>query len=474
LQLHEAIMDDFAREALRRLPLAEAALRVWEWITNEAFLGEVFKKYRGRCYQKVLSFPVMVFLMAEALLHYRGSGRRSFEKGKEDGTLETSIAAAFGKLRRLPITLSVGFLTDCSSRLMELFPPTGDAVILPTSLADLEPVILDGKAIKNVAKRLKPFRGVAGGIVGGRALVAVRMRQGVVVAMHAHPDGHVNDVRFVPDLVPRLRELVPGPRIFLGDRQFCAPEHMALYANGEDHFLIRWHKNVPFTRDTTEPMRTGVDAKGRKYHEEWGWLGGPNNKHRRRVRRITLERPGAESIILVTDLMDADRYPAADLLELYLARWGIERVFQQVTEVFGLAGLIGSSPEATLFQFAFCLVLYNILQVIRAYVSQGSGHALAEVSTEKLFLDVQNQLIAWNELIEPKETIEVILALDLKATCTRLRKLLDKAWTETWRKAPQQTRRPAAHSGKRSHSSAFRLLQANRRPKSKPATPSTG
>jgi hypothetical protein len=467
-------MDDFAREALRRLPLAEAALRVWEWISNEAFLGEVFKKHRGRSYEKVLSFPVMVFLIAEALLHYRGSGRRSFEKGKEGGTLDASIAAAFGKLRRLPITLSVGFLTDCSLRLMELFPPSVDAVILPASLAKFEPVILDGKAIKKVAKRLKPFRGVSGGIVGGRALVALRMRQGVAVAMHVHPDGHVNDVRFVPDLVPRLRELVPGPRIFLGDRQFCIPEHMTLYGTEKDHFLIRWHKNVPFTRDTTEAVRTGVDAQGRKYHEEWGWLGREKHKHRQRVRRITLERPGAEPIILVTDLVDADHYPAADLLELYLARWGIERVFQQVTEVFGLDGLIGSSPEATLFQFAFCLVLYNILQVIRAYVSQGSGHPVAEVSTEKLFLDVQNQLIAWNELMEPAETIEVILPMDLKATCARLRKLLDKAWTEVWRKAPQQKRRPAAHTGKRSHSSAFRLLQANRRPTSKPATASTG
>jgi hypothetical protein len=289
-----------------------------------------------------------------------------------------------------------------------------------------------------------------------------------------HPDGHVNDVRFVPDLVPRLRELVPGPRIFLGDRQFCIPKDMALYATEEDHFLIRWHKNVPFTRDTTKSMRTGVDGQGRKYHEEWGWLCRAKHKHRRWLRRITLERPGEEPIIVVSDLVDADRYPAVDLLELYLARWGIERVFQQVTEVFGLEGLIGSSPEATLFQFAFCLVLYNILQVIRAYVSQGSGHPMAEVSTEKLFLDVQNQLIAWNELTEPAETIEVILPMDRKATCTRLRKLLGNAWTEVWRKSPRQTRRPPAHIRKRSHSSAFRLLQANQRPKSMPAKHSTG
>jgi hypothetical protein len=36
-----------------------------------------------------------------------------------------------------------------------------------------------------------------------------------------------------------------------------------------------------------------------------------------------------------------------------LQRWGIEQVFQKVTEVFHLQGLIGGTPKATIFQFAF-------------------------------------------------------------------------------------------------------------------------
>ena len=48
--------------------------------------------------------------------------------------------------------------------------------------------VQDGKAVKQVAKRLKAYRGVGGGILGGRALVALRLRMGVVVAMYVHPD----------------------------------------------------------------------------------------------------------------------------------------------------------------------------------------------------------------------------------------------------------------------------------------------
>lgn len=462
------------RKVVDRLPLAEATLHVWRWVAGKPFLSEVFNRHRGRSFEWIITFPVMVYLIADALLHYHGSGRRSFEEAQDEGTLEASITAAFGKLRRLPIPLSMGFLADCTVRLLELFPEDVAVVELPATLADLEPVILDGKAIKNVAKRLKALQGVGGGVLGGRALVALRLRRGVVVAMHAHPDGHANDVRFVPELLPQVRAVVPGTRIFLGDRQFCLLVHLSLYREMGDHFLIRYSKRVSFTRDAQRPVRRGRNHEGQAYEEEWGWLGREGEPHRTYVRRITLLRAKGEPVSVITDLLDADRYPATDLLVLYGQRWGIERCFQQVTEVFGLQGLIGSSPQATVFQFAFCLVLYNILQLIRAHVADASDHRVAEVSTEKLFVDVQNQLIAWNEVIEPGETIALIEPLPLEATCRRLRALLSDVWKDTWFKGPPQKRQASQHSGKRCHRSAYRIVQASNHGNSKPAKVSSG
>lgn len=458
--------DDALREVVGRLPLAETVLRVWSWMASDSFLNEVFQRHRSVSFERKITFPVMVYSISEALLHYRGSGRRSFQEARNEGSLEASIAAAFGKLRRLPVPLSMGFLTACTVRLMDLFPENMPAVELPASLAGLEPVIFDGKAIKKVAKRLKALQGVEGGILGGRALVALRLRRGVAVAMQAHPDGHVNDVRFVPELLPQVRTLVPGTRIHVGDRQFCLLVHLGLYLEAGDHFLIRYSQRVNFTRDRQRRVQHGRNQEGQAFEDEWGWLGRAGETHRRYVRRITLPRANGEPVSVITDLLDADRYPAIDLLVLYGHRWGIERCFQQVTEVFGLQGLIGSSPKATVFQFAFCLVLYNILQLIRAYVAAASDHKVSEVSTEKLFVDVQNQLIAWNEVIEPAETIRLIEALSLQATCRRLRTLLKEVWKDVWLKAPRQKRQPQQHSGKRCHMSAYRLLHASHNSKS--------
>lgn len=464
-------MDDLARMALARLPLAEACLKLWAWVCSEEELGKVFNKHRGKSFEMVITFPVMVYLIANALWNHKGSGRGSFEEAETDGVLEASIQAAFGKLRRIPIGLSVGFLVECTMRLAQVFPLQSEHVRLPDSLADLRVVVLDGKAIKRLAKRLKPMRGIKGGVLGGRALVAYDVRRGLVVGMVAHEDGDVNDVRFVPDLLPSVRQTVAGTRLFLCDRQFCNLKHLPLYLEEGDHFVIRYHQSVSFTADLTRPTRSGVDNQNRPYLEEWGWLGRADHKQRRRVRRITLTRSQGEPIILITDLGaqedDANRYPAADVLAIYLERWKIEQVFQQVTEVFNLQRLIGSTPQASVFQFAFCVMMYNIIQTHRAYVAQSEGKAVEEVSTEKLFDKMQKELNAVNLLAGPKAIIGFLeneKIQDAPTLRAKLTEILAGAWHPRLQKSPKQKGRTHSNTkGRGGHTSAFRVIEDARR-----------
>jgi hypothetical protein len=223
-----------ARQILARLPLAEAVLTLWRWVADADALDQIFDENRGRCYQKILTFSLIVSLIRDALLEYGGSGRKSFEEAQDRGQLETSFRAAYGKLGRIPIPVSTAFLAECTTRLHEVYPHESQAQTpIPESLDDYEVMIFDGKAIKRVAKRLKPLWGVAGGLLGGRALVALNLRSGLVVALRAHPDGDANEVRFVGDLVPEVRQRIPG------QRPCPYPHH--LYTEG--HFFLRFPRS---------------------------------------------------------------------------------------------------------------------------------------------------------------------------------------------------------------------------------------
>jgi len=458
-------MEVTARDLLARMPLAEAVLTLWRWVADSAVLDQTFNEHRGRSYEKILTFPFLVYLVRDALLEFNGSGRRTIEKAEEGGQLETSFRAVYGKLQRLPIPVSMALLANCTARLRAIYPEAPQAKTpLPESLNDYQIEIFDGKAIKRVAKRLKPLWGMAGGVLGGRALVAMDMRSGLATAMYAHPDGDANEAGFVADLVPEVRRLSPGKRLWLGDRQFCDLTQPVQFAAQGDAFLVRYHRKVPFYPDIQRPAREGNDSRGRRYVEDWGHLGSPlRPKKRLYVRRIILYRPGEEDLILVTNLCDAAAVPAVDLLEVYLNRWGIERMFQQVVEVFGLSHLMGTTPAGTIFQFALCLLLYNLIQVVRSVVAVETGRQRETISAEKLFQDVQREMIAWSVTVAPEETVEY---LDRTWTANlvkvRLSKLLGDVWKDRWLKSPPKKKtQPRKTLRRRTHNSVFRILEAH-------------
>jgi Transposase DDE domain len=459
--------QDFDREVLSRLPLAEATLLLWQFVCDETSLHELYDRHRGRTYQKKIPFPLIAQLVRDALLEPDGSAHKSFCQAQQDGILPTVLSSTYDKLAHLPAAVSEAFLAEGADRLRQVFPDTQVAQLddpIAASLRDFEILVLDGKVVKRVPRRLRPARQCQGGLLGGKGLVALHLRSGLALALATDPDGETNDAKLVPELLPQVRGRLEGPRLWLGDRQFCdLIQTAAFVAEGGDHFLVRYHSKVHFYPDPARPAQQGRDDQGRLYEQEWGWLGGERDKRRRYVRRVTLHRDGEEDVILVTDLLDADRYPAEELLVLYLARWGIERVFQQITEVFHLNRLIATTPQGTLFQLSFCLLLYNMIQVVRGYVAVGQGISLELISTELLFVDVSKQLVALHELVAVGRVVALLpVACSAAVMRQRLGGLLEELWSDSWIKAPTRTRRPvAAKKGKREHTSVYRLLKAH-------------
>ena len=456
--------SDMDVEVGRRLPLADATLRLLNFATEDAFLAEVFERHRGRCFERALPFPVFVHLMADALLGHRGSAHQTFLHARQENTMKASVTAMYDRLATIPCQVSVGFFAEAAARLNGVSLCQVDA--LPSSLADHQPLALDGKKLKYVVKRLKPFRGLKGNVLGGKLLVAQDMATGQAVIVEADCDGEAADNPLVPGVVTRVRTLPHSrPHLWVGDRGFCDFKTLHLLSEGKDAFLIRHHKKCGFHSDPTIPEQTGKDDAGRAYREEWGWLGGPDNKNRVRVRKITVDRPSGGPFTLLTSLLEADRYPAFDLLILYRRRWGIETMFQKVVQTYDLRNLIGGTPEATIFQAVFCLLLYNITLIVRDYVAEGAKRAPATISLHLLYNDIVDELTAWMKVIGPAATLGVLHATMFagpKEFRSYLQQKLGGVFTDRLAKA-KTTKRPPKKPPraylKGGHSSADRILR---------------
>lgn len=462
--------QSLALDVLARLPLAEAFYSLWRHLATQEVLQPLFDRHKGDCHQQQLSFTELVHIVADALTRFHGCDRQAIVAALQAQQLSTQQRAVYGKLSRLPLPLAEAFLAALTARLRPLFPTGMRRTALPASLAALTVVVVDGKKLKRVAKRLLQVRGRPGKVFGGKLLVAYLPAEGLAVALAADPDGEANDIRLVPRLLPQVRACVGGPRLWVVDRQFCDLDQPGRFVEDDDHYLIRFSLKTSFHPDPERPGRSDVDAQGRTFREEWGWMGAARQGARRcYVRRIWLERPDEEPVILVTDLLDGELVPATDLLKVYLTRWQIETVFQKITEVFELRHLIGCMPQATVFQASLCLVIYNVLEAFRSYIAASRPEPLAveQLSLAKIFGDLHKELVALHRVLSPAEVAGCFAdGMAAAVLQIRLSDLLGGAWSADWLKAvpkkPRVYKRKPKAKQSGAHTSVHKILQEAR------------
>jgi hypothetical protein len=458
-------MDGFEAQVWRRLPLAAAALSLFNYVLNQPFLEQVFAQNRSRGYDRLLTFPVFVSLIRDALLIHEGHGLPAFVKARQAGQLPVLPGSVYPKLQRIEVAVSQALLRESSSKMLGLMHRSCPSP-LPACLAGLRTLTLDGKTLKHVRRQLKSLRSLRGKLLGGKLLVAQDLASGLALAFGAAEDGHVNEVRLAGDLIGQIKSMsdLLGPALlWMGDAQFCDLNLMGRFTQESGHFLIRYNRTLGFEPDASRPVQTGADAKGRLFSQQWGWVG--KDKRRRYVRQIRLLRPGADELILLTDLLDPIAYPAIDLLETYLLRWGIEQMFQQITEVFCLGQLISNTPRATIFQACFCLVIYNAMLVMRSYVAAAGNVQPQQVSTQKFFDDVQEELIAHQKLGTIDSVAQTMAQVKSPVQMKGLLDdLLGDCWQPSWLKAKPNRRspRPPSRYNKAGHTSVFKAMHQYR------------
>jgi hypothetical protein len=100
-----------------------------------------------------------------------------------------------------------------------------------------------------------------------------------------------------------------------------------------------------------------------------------------RVVRFTLAVPGfrAQSVTLVTTLLDAQAYPAEELARLYARRWRIELWFRDLKTSMGMEVLRCKSPGMAHKELEMFFIAYNLIRALM--VEAGT---LYDVSLERL------------------------------------------------------------------------------------------
>jgi hypothetical protein len=101
-----------------------------------------------------------------------------------------------------------------------------------------------------------------------------------------------------------------------------------------------------------------------------------------RVIRVRVAQPGfrTRTLALVTTLLDAVAYPAAEIAAAYLRRWHIELCLDDLKTVLGLDALRCKSPAMVQRELLALLVAHNLVRAVMAEAAQTHAVPLARLS----------------------------------------------------------------------------------------------
>jgi hypothetical protein len=413
-----------------KLPLAEAFWQFLGQVWPDDELDAAFDQHRGRHYQRELSFAEIVHLVLDSLTLARG---RVHPVLRDKPKLKATKQAYYGKIARMPTAVSHAMVSADAAKLRPLLPAAMAHPQSKTGLGQFRHLVFDGHTLKRGSKRLKAVRGTPGRPLAAKLLAVLELQSDLVVGLASDKDAHANDQALLPDALAQVRSTLPGPKLWIGDRQFGNLANFKRCAVDGDHCLLRKTSQATFTPDA-DPARTGQDEQGRSWIDEKG-LFSSTREGEQAARRITVTRSGQPPLVLVTSLLDADEFPANDLLELYRQRWSIERKFQTVGKLFATAPSIAGQPDGAVFQAALTLLLANNLQTLQTILAGEQEKTAASVSTQNLHDALRKELEACRLLM----TVE-----DLAATLKeRLPPSDGDEWMKTMRSLLKQAWRPA-------------------------------
>lgn len=187
-----------------------------------------------------------------------------------------------------------------------------------------------------------------------------------------------------------LRELLaqfqPGD-ILLADRYYCSYFMIALFLELGVHFVTRLHQQ------RTADFRRGRRLGRGDHLVRWlrpakpDWMDQetydrmPESIEVRELE-VHLDQPGfrSESLVVVTTLTDAQKYPKADLAELYHKRWLAELDIRAIKITLGMDVLRCQSPEMVRKEIWTCLLAYNLIRKTLLEAAQASGRSPRQLS----------------------------------------------------------------------------------------------
>jgi hypothetical protein len=263
-----------------------------------------------------------------------------------------------------------------------------------------------------------------------------------VLLDYAKGNKHESEQRLLKRLLDQFQ---PGD-LAVADRGFCTYVLLSLLLRRKVASLFRLHQNR--SADLRKGKALGKNDRlctWRKPSEKPVWL--PRSWWKKipaqlivRVIRFQLSSPGyrPKSLTLVTTLLDAQKYPAPQIAQLYARRWQIELWFRDIKSSLGMEFLRCKSPQLVHKELEMFFIAYNLIRCLIVQAGSINDVALERISFKGTVDSVRQFSLAIAQARSKKKQHQLIARLLEVIACDQVPHRPDRREPRALKRRPKQ------------------------------------
>jgi hypothetical protein len=350
---------------------------------TEALCEEVFHEIRDKERQRAWSLHALAWFWMAVTLRAPKTLTEALDESRQGGDeavpeVSATPEAFFEKCK----DWRPDFFSELFVRVGPKFESEA-AIVYAQHLADLrrhfpEIWVMDGSQLAEVAHRLKILWKVKGAVLPGRLMGFYDIFRGINRALAFDPDGARNENLLAKEAL----EHIPEGTLIIADRLYGVPGYFNELSKRKIWGVFR--RNGMTKVEAVKVLSCKQDGQA-LVEDLLVRIGSGARGAARPLVRLIRYRAGKRKLDLFVNVMEAEKLSAEKAVELYRARWGIERMFYDLKEVLNLNRFYAANPNAVAMQVYAAALVYNAFRVIQGRIAQRHKIAPEWISPQKLF-----------------------------------------------------------------------------------------
>lgn len=240
-------------------------------------------------------------------------------------------------------------------------------------------LIIDGSRLAAIAHKLKILWNVRSVVLPGCLIALYDLFRGIPRALQFCGDAAASE--FVRAL--KVVDTIKRGTLIVGDRLYCTAQFFEKLGQRRVFGVFRRNKRLGLWRTSREPLRK-KRCRGGLLTEYLVQAGSGQTAAPQRLRLIQFKQR-RKVYELLTNVLDPQQLSGEEAMDLYPARWTVERMYYDLKEVVNLNRIYAGNPNAVGMQVYAGALVYTAMRVAQGEVAEKAGIEPEEISTAKFF-----------------------------------------------------------------------------------------